>query len=96
MAVGAIQALKDAGYSPGEDVTVVSIDGTRDALEAIVSGEINATVETNPRFGPLAFDTVERFLSGERMPQRIIVKDRLFDAEQRRKVRRLGLLGEGK
>ena len=80
MAVGAIQALEDAGYSPGEDVTVVSVDGTRDALEAIVSGELGATVETNPRFGPLAFDTAERFLSGERVPQRITVKDRLFDA----------------
>jgi ABC-type sugar transport system substrate-binding protein len=79
MAIGAIQALKDAGRKPGEDVTVVSVDGTRDALQAIIDGELGATVETNPRFGPLAFDTAERFLSGEQIPTKITVQDRLFD-----------------
>jgi galactofuranose transport system substrate-binding protein len=79
MAIGAIQALKDAGRKPGEDVTVVSVDGTRDALQAIIDGDLGATVETNPRFGPLAFDTAERFLSGEQVPTKITVQDRLFD-----------------
>jgi len=79
MAIGAIQALKDAGRKPGEDVTVVSVDGTRDALQAIIDGDLGATVETNPRFGPLAFDTAKRFLSGELVPTKITVQDRLFD-----------------
>ena len=79
MAIGAIQALKDAGRKPGEDVTVVSVDGTRDALQAIIDGDLGATVETNPRFGPLAFDTAERFLNGEPIPTKITVQDRLFD-----------------
>jgi ABC-type sugar transport system substrate-binding protein len=79
MAIGAIQALKDAGRKPGEDVTVVSVDGTRDALQAIIDGDLGATVETNPRFGPLAFDTAERFLSGEQIPTKVTVQDRLFD-----------------
>jgi ribose transport system substrate-binding protein len=80
MALGAIQALKDAGRTPGEDVTVVSVDGTRDALQAIIDGELGATVESNPRFGPLAFETVEQFLNGEPIPQQIILEDRFFDA----------------
>ena len=79
MAIGAVQALKDAGRKPGEDVTVVSVDGTRDALQAIIDGDLGATVETNPRFGPLAFDTAERFLSGEQIPTKITVQDHLFD-----------------
>ena len=79
MAIGAIQALKDAGRKPGEDVTVVSVDGTRDALQAIIDGDLGATVETNPRFGPLAFDTAEKFLNGEPIPTKITVQDRLFD-----------------
>ena len=79
MAIGAIQALKDAGRSPGEDVTIVSVDGTRDALQAIIDGDLGATVETNPRFGPLAFDTAEKFLNGEPVPTKITVQDRLFD-----------------
>jgi ribose transport system substrate-binding protein len=79
MAIGAIQALKDAGRKPGEDVTVVSVDGTRDALQAIIDGDLGATVETNPRFGPLAFDTARRFLNGEPTPTKITVQDHLFD-----------------
>ncbi|MDQ3924154.1 MAG: ABC transporter substrate-binding protein [Actinomycetota bacterium] len=79
MAIGAIQALKDAGRKPGEDVTVVSVDGTRDALQAITDGDLGATVETNPRFGPLAFETARRFLAGESVPTKITVQDHLFD-----------------
>jgi galactofuranose transport system substrate-binding protein len=79
MAIGAIQALKDAGRTPGKDVTVVSTDGTRDALQAIIDGDLGATVETNPRFGPLAFETARKFLAGEPVPTRITVQDHLFD-----------------
>ncbi|HZI17287.1 MAG TPA: ABC transporter substrate-binding protein [Pyrinomonadaceae bacterium] len=79
MALGAIQALKSAGFKPGTDVLVVSVDGQRSALEAIMAGEMNATVESNPRFGPLAFDTLEKYLRGESIPEKIILEDRFFD-----------------
>lgn len=80
MALGAIQALKAAGRNPGKDVLIVSIDGEKDALKAIVAGEMNATVECNPRFGPVAFDTLEKYLRGEKIPAKIINPDRFFDA----------------
>jgi galactofuranose transport system substrate-binding protein len=78
MALGAIQALKDAGKDPGQDVKVVSIDGTEQAVQAITTGDINAVIETNPRFGPLAFDTIDDFLAGEPIPQKIIVQDGVY------------------
>jgi ABC-type sugar transport system substrate-binding protein len=81
MALGAIQALKDAGKDPGQDVKVVSIDGTRQAVQAIITGDINAVIETNPRFGPLAFDTIEKFLAGKPIPQKIIVQDDVYTKE---------------
>jgi ribose transport system substrate-binding protein len=80
MALGAIQALEGAGKTPGEDVKIVSVDGTEGATQAIVNGNMNATVETNPRFGPLAFDTIQQFLDGESIPQNIIVQDRVIDS----------------
>ncbi|MGI9067849.1 MAG: ABC transporter substrate-binding protein [Pyrinomonadaceae bacterium] len=80
MALGAIQALKAAGIQPGKDVLIVSVDGQKSALEAIMRGEMNATVESNPRFGPLAFETLEKFLAGEKIPEKIILTDRFFDA----------------
>jgi ribose transport system substrate-binding protein len=78
MALGAIQALKDAGKDPGTDVKVVSIDGTEQAVQAIITGDINAVIETNPRFGPLAFDTIDKYLKGKPIPQKIIVQDDVY------------------
>ena len=68
MALGAIQAIEEAGKTPGVDIIVVSIDGVREAFEAMVAGRLNATVECNPRLGPMAFDAVEAILAGEEVP----------------------------
>jgi ABC-type sugar transport system substrate-binding protein len=79
MALGAIQALKAAGRKPGTDMKIVSIDGERAALEAIQRGELGATVESNPRFGPVAFDTIEKIRRGESVEPKILIPDRFFD-----------------
>ena len=79
MALGAIQALQAAGMKPGKDVLVVSVDGEKAALQAITQGTMNVSVECNPRFGPIAFDTLEKHLNGEKVPTKIIVPDRFFD-----------------
>jgi ABC-type sugar transport system substrate-binding protein len=81
MAIGAIQALKDAGMQPGDGVLVISIDGVRAAFEAMVAGELNATVECNPLFGPILFDTLTRILAGEAVPKKIINEDELFEQD---------------
>jgi galactofuranose transport system substrate-binding protein len=79
MALGAIQALKAANMNPGRDVIVVSVDGQKSALQAIIDGDMNATVECNPRFGPVAFDTLEKLKRKEAIPPKIINQDRFFD-----------------
>jgi galactofuranose transport system substrate-binding protein len=84
MAIGAIQALKAAGMIPGKDVLLVSVDGEKDALKAIVAGELGASVECNPRFGPKVFDVIEKHLRGEKIPIKIINKDRFFDNDNAR------------
>lgn len=79
MALGAVTALKGAGRKPGA-VKVVSIDGTRNAVRGIVDGWIYAVVESNPRFGPLAFQTLTKFVAGEPIPEKIIISDREYHA----------------
>ena len=81
MAIGAIQALEAAGRKPGEDVTVVSIDGTRDALQAIIDGKMGVTVESSPFFGPLACDVMKRYAGGETIEPWVKVEDRIFTTE---------------
>jgi ribose transport system substrate-binding protein len=80
MAMGAIAALEAAGKVPGKDVTLVSIDGTRDALQAIIDGKLGATVECNPRFGPKAFETLAAYAKGEQIPVWVKNEDKFFDA----------------
>ncbi|HEY0524321.1 MAG TPA: ABC transporter substrate-binding protein [Stellaceae bacterium] len=80
MAMGAIAALEAAGRKPGQDITIVSIDGTRDALQAIVDGKIGAVVESNPRFGPKAFETAKHYASGEKIDLWIKIPDNFYDA----------------
>jgi len=79
MALGAIQAIEEAGLRPGKDVIVVSIDGIKPAFEAMVAGKLNCTVECNPLLGPAAFDAVEAVLAGKSLPKKTVVKDRIFD-----------------
>jgi galactofuranose transport system substrate-binding protein len=79
MAIGAIAALEAAGKKPGKDVIVVSVDGTRDALQAIVDGKMLATVECNPKFGPKAFETLARYAKGEQIEPWVVNTDRFFD-----------------
>ncbi len=73
--LGAMTAVSDAGLKPGTDVKIVSIDGTRNAVEAIVNGTYNGVIESNPRFGPLVFETLQKFYSGEAIPENIVIQD---------------------
>ncbi|MFJ3971543.1 ABC transporter substrate-binding protein [Streptomyces parvus] len=79
MGLGALTAIKAAGKKPGKDVKIVSVDGTRNAVQVLVNGEYNAVIESNPRFGPLAFATAQKFYAGEEIPENVIITDREYD-----------------
>lgn len=80
MALGAVQAIEEAGLKPGKDVTVVSIDAIKEAVQAVVDGKINCTVECNPLFGPKVYDLAEKIVAGETVPRVQYNKDELFDS----------------
>jgi ABC-type sugar transport system substrate-binding protein len=79
MAMGAIAALEAAGKKPGTDVIVLSIDGGKEAVQAVIDGKINAVVECNPRFGPKAFETMAKYAAGEKIEPRITNADKFYD-----------------
>jgi len=80
MALGAIAAIEAAGKVPGKDILVVSIDGEKDGVQAIIDGKLGATCECSPRFGPAAFDIMYSYANGEKIPPIIINPDRFFEA----------------
>lgn len=81
MAVGAIQAIKEAGLAPGEDIKIVAIDAVPDAHLAIANGEMNATIELTPNMAGPALDVLEAFLADGSIPEKWIqTESRLFTA----------------
>jgi galactofuranose transport system substrate-binding protein len=79
MAVGAIQAIKEAGLKPGKDILVVSIDAVPDIFKAFMAGEANATVELTPNMAGPAFDALIAFKQkGTVPPKWIQTESRLY------------------
>jgi simple sugar transport system substrate-binding protein len=95
MAVGAIQAIKEAGLKPGEDIMVVSIDAVPDIFQAMAAGEANATVELTPNMAGPAFDALQAYWdNGTEPPKFIQTESRLYtqaDDPQGEYDRRKGL-----
>jgi simple sugar transport system substrate-binding protein len=69
MALGAIQAIKEAGLKPGKDILIVSIDSVPDIFKAMMNGETNASIELNPHLGGPAFDAIKAHLAGKEVPK---------------------------
>ncbi|MCR5669423.1 MAG: ABC transporter substrate-binding protein [Butyrivibrio sp.] len=78
MALGAIEAIKEAGLKPGEDIVTVSVDGVKGIFEAMVAGEANCTVECNPLLGPLFFETAAKLKAGESVEKWVKSVDGVF------------------
>ena len=95
MAVGAIQAIKEAGLKPGEDIMVVSIDAVPDIFQAMAAGEANATVELTPNMAGPAFDALQAYWDNGTEPEKFIqTESRLYtqaDDPQAEFDRRKGL-----
>ncbi|MGN6450574.1 MAG: substrate-binding domain-containing protein, partial [Brucella intermedia] len=72
MAVGAIQAIKEAGLKPGTEIKIVSIDSVPDIFQAMAAGEANATVELTPNMAGPAFDAIEAFKDKGTVPPKWI------------------------
>jgi simple sugar transport system substrate-binding protein len=81
MAIGAIQAIEEAGFKPGSDILVVSIDAVKGAFEAMIAGKLNATIECNPLLGPQLMTSVVEVYSGKPIPKRVVVDEQVFTME---------------
>lgn len=81
MGLGVIQAIKGAGLEPGKDITVVSCDGQSDAVKAVISGQLGATVTCNPYYGDITFDVLDKIIKGEDVKDTYILEDTLIDSK---------------
>ncbi|PZF81133.1 ABC transporter substrate-binding protein [Jiangella anatolica] len=82
MGLGAAIAVEEAGLTPGVDVKIATIDGTRPALEALAEGRLSFVAEYNPLFGETALEVVNQVLAGEEVEPYIVVPSEVFDSPE--------------
>ena len=81
MAIGAIQAIEEAGLKPGKDIVIVSVDGVKGAFEAMMAGKLNVSVECSPLLGPQLMAAVKDVVAGKSVPKRIVTQEGIFPME---------------
>jgi simple sugar transport system substrate-binding protein len=81
MAIGAIQAIEEAGLRPGKDILIISVDGVKGAFEAMMAGKLNVTVECSPLLGPQLMSAVKDVVAGRPLPKRIVTEESIFPME---------------
>ena len=81
MAIGAIQAIEEAGLKPGKDIVVISIDGVKGAFEAMLAGKLNVTVECSPLLGPQLMQIARDVAASKPVPKRVVTEEGVFPAE---------------
>jgi galactofuranose transport system substrate-binding protein len=82
MGLGALDAIKAAGLTPGTDIKIVTIDGTHDGLTALSQGEFNYVVECNPLLGDKVASIVKDVLAGKKVDKAYTAVDGAFDKDQ--------------
>jgi len=81
MALGAIQAIEEAGLKPGKDILIISIDGVKGAFQAMMAGKLNVSVECSPLLGPQLMSAVKDLMAGKTLPKRIVTQEGVFPQE---------------
>lgn len=76
MALGAMEAIGD------KDVIVVGFDGNEDAMKAIKSGKLDATVAQQPdKMGKASVDSIIKLMDGKKLEKEIKIPLKLEKAE---------------
>ena len=81
MAIGAIQAIEEAGLKPAKDITIISIDAVKGAFEAMMAGKLNVSVECSPLLGPQLMAAVKDLKAGKTLQKRIVTEEGIFPME---------------
>ena len=81
MTFGAIEAMEEAGITPGKDIRIISFDAVKMALEMVRDGIINVDVECSPLLGPYIDELIRAMEQGEEVGPDHPVDEMVFTAE---------------
>ena len=82
MALGAVEAIKEANLKLNEDIYVIGADGTDEAYESIHNNELSATISMFPYYeGMMASEVTTRVMLGQTMPKVVWTPSMAVDAK---------------
>ena len=82
MTLGALTEIEQAGYKPGKDIVIISIDGGQEAIDVLKEGKINCIVECTPMLGSTLMETAKKLKNGETVDKLIHPEETYFSDEQ--------------
>lgn len=83
MTFGAIEAIRESGRTVGVNgqITIISFDAVRGALEMVAEGTINVDIECNPNQGEYISEVIRLLESGQEVEKRYYVEEDVFTME---------------
>ena len=75
---GALEAMEEAGFVPGKDIIVISVDGDQGAIDLLREGKINCVVECSPMLGDIVMDVAQKLANGENVEREYCSKETSF------------------
>ena len=82
MTLGALPEIEKAGFAPGKDIIIISIDGGQEAIDVLKEGRINCVVECTPKLGKEVMETAIKLKAGEDVNEVIHPVEQVFSDEQ--------------
>ena len=65
MTLGVLDVLEKNGIDPGKDIILITVDGEKEAVNALKDGKINCVVQCTPNLGSSVMELVKKLKEGE-------------------------------
>lgn len=82
MTMGALPEIERAGFVPGQDMVIISIDGGQEAMDILREGKINCIVECTPMLGATLMETALALKEGRPVSPETHPVEQVFSDEQ--------------
>ena len=67
MILGVLDILEQNGIEPGKDMILITVDGEKEAVDALKAGKLNCVVQCTPKLGEAVMKLVRSLTAGEQV-----------------------------
>ncbi len=69
MTMGAIEVMEENGIRPGQDIVIITVDGSQQAIDMLKLGKVNCVVECTPKMGDGVMRLAKLLAADESIPR---------------------------